>query len=125
MCGIVGIVARGTGGYQPNRSVLERMSAAIAHRGPDGAGTWFAPTGGVGFAHRRLAIVDLSAAASQPMVDQEGRFCLVFNGEIYNHRQLRSELAALAPIPWRTDHSDTEVLLYAFKAWGAGCLDRL
>jgi asparagine synthase (glutamine-hydrolysing) len=101
------------------------MSAAIAHRGPDGAGTWFSPTGGVGFAHRRLAIVDLSAAASQPMVDQEGRFCLVFNGEIYNHRQLRSELDALAPIPWRTDHSDTEVLLQAFRVWGAGCLDRL
>ena len=59
------------------------------------------------------------------MLDEDGRFCIVFNGGIYNQRQVRSEIDAFAPTRWRTDHSDTEVLLNAFRCWGTGCLDRL
>ena len=125
MCGIAGLVARGDSAYEPNLDLLQEMSAAIAHRGPDGAGIWSDPVGRVALASRRLAIVDLSPTASQPMLDEDERFCLVFNGEIYNHRQLRSQIDAQTRTSWRTDHSDTEVLLHAFKLWGTGCLDRL
>jgi asparagine synthase (glutamine-hydrolysing) len=100
------------------------MCAAMAHRGPDGQGVWLSSDGRVGLGHRRLAIVDLSAAASQPMADPSGRFMLSFNGEIYNHAELRSELESIQPRQWRTDHSDTEVILHAFAQWGIECLAR-
>ncbi len=125
MCGIAGLVARGASAYSPDRWLLGQMSMAISHRGPDGEGVWSSPDGAAALAHRRLAIVDLTPEAGQPMLDAEGKFCLVFNGEIYNHRALRSELGTLGFVSWRTDHSDTEVLLNAFKAWGIGCLSHL
>jgi asparagine synthase (glutamine-hydrolysing) len=125
VCGIAGLVARGGSGYHVDRDILQAMSAAVAHRGPDGSGAWYDQAGGVAFAHRRLAVVDLSERAAQPMLDTEGSYCLVFNGEIYNHHRLRSALDAILRPSWRTDHSDTEVLLYAFKAWGSECLRRL
>ncbi len=125
MCGIAGLAARGASGYRPDGSVLEAMVSALRHRGPDGSGHWGHAGHGVALGHRRLAVVDLSPSAAQPMQDAEGSCCIVFKGEIYNHRQLRSELDALCRPPWRTDHSDTEVLLYAFKQWGTGCLQRL
>src|SRR5262249_54756222 len=91
MCGIVGIVD-----YRRAvcPEVLVRMRDALAHRGPDGAGTWFseASTPSVGFAHRRLAIIDRTPAAAQPMLDATGTTVLVFNGEIYNYRELIPEL---------------------------------
>lgn len=94
------------------------MAAALAHRGPDDAGVWLDPASGLALGHRRLAILDLSAAGHQPMASASGRVVIAFNGEIYNHLELRRELeaAGLAP-PWR-GHSDTETLLAAVEAWG-------
>ena len=93
-----------------------RMGAAIAHRGPDDAGVWTDPASGLVLSHRRLAIVDLSPEGHQPMVSADTRWVIAFNGEIYNHRELRGELAALGH-RFR-GHSDTEVLLAAIAQWG-------
>ena len=95
------------------------MGGSIAHRGPDSEGYWMDAGAGIGFAHRRLAIVDLSAAGHQPMASPSGRYVIAFNGEIYNHGDLRAELngAATRPVSWR-GHSDTETLLAGFDAWG-------
>jgi len=90
------------------------MSAAIAHRGPDADGQWIDPASGIALAHRRLSILDLSAAGAQPMISSCGRYILIFNGEIYNHPDLRKDLLAQT---WR-GHSDTETLLTAFATWG-------
>lgn len=97
------------------------MTKAIAHRGPDGEGLYVDRF--VGLGHRRLAIIDLSPAAHQPMVTSDGRFAISYNGEIYNFRELREELEALGHA--FHSRSDTEVLLHAFMEWGERCLDRL
>jgi asparagine synthase (glutamine-hydrolysing) len=130
MCGIAGIL--GLAGGEPPLQALEGMAAAltgmseaVAHRGPDGTATWISPTGRIGFAHRRLAIIDPSARADQPMQDVRGRYRIVFNGEIYNHAELRTELQAAGRTQWSTDHADTEVILEAFACWGIDCLRRL
>jgi asparagine synthase (glutamine-hydrolysing) len=120
MCGIVGAVRR-DGGLDSR--VLARMAAALEHRGPDDAGQWRAPDGRAELAARRLAIMDLSPAGRQPMTDESGEVALVFNGEIYNHRELRRELAARG-CPFRGE-SDTETLLSAYLAWDVDCLSRL
>jgi asparagine synthase (glutamine-hydrolysing) len=99
------------------------MRDRMVHRGPDGAGVWAAADGSVGLAHRRLAIVDLSEAAAQPMENESGSVRVVFNGEIYNHAQLRPELER-AGHRFRTDHSDTEVILHAYEEWGIDCIHR-
>lgn len=109
MCGIAGIVTKD--GSAPDERLLRRMSAALAHRGPDSEGIRSMP--GVGFAHRRLSIIDLDPRASQPMTDAQGELAIVFNGEIYNYRELRDELRA----PWRTE-SDTEAILQGYRTWG-------
>lgn len=94
------------------------MAHAIQHRGPDDSGVWIDESYGFGLAHRRLAIVDLSPAGHQPMVSQSGRFVIVFNGEIYNHFELRASLEArTGSLSWR-GHSDTETLLAALDIWG-------
>lgn len=116
MCGIAGIISRRPVG----RSVIVRMIRPIANRGPDDEGVWFDPATRVGLGHRRLAIVDLSPAGHQPMLSADGRFVLTFNGEIYNHAELRRELEARSAVPeggWR-GHSDTEVLLQSIVTWG-------
>lgn len=119
MCGIAGIFHTQTAKpVDPAR--VERMIAALAHRGPDGAGVWTAP--GVGLGHRRLSIIDL-AGSPQPMHSADGRAVIVFNGEIYNYRELRSELAR-AGARFLTD-GDTETILAAWQKWGPACLDRL
>jgi asparagine synthase (glutamine-hydrolysing) len=100
------------------------MRDALAHRGPDGEGLWISPEGRLGLGFRRLAIIDLSAAANQPMFNEDGSVAVVFNGEIYNHMALRRELAARGHT-FRTDHSDTEVIVHGFEEWGPGVLDRL
>ncbi len=130
MCGFAGIVSW-DGRYRIERPVLEKMSARIAHRGPDGEGIWLNHEGEisperpqVGLVHRRLAIIDLDPRANQPFTDGQGRW-LVFNGEIYNYRELRKELEGLLPdYAWRTS-SDTEVLLASYAAWGEKCVEKL
>ncbi|WP_294191401.1 XrtA/PEP-CTERM system amidotransferase [uncultured Sphingomonas sp.] len=119
MCGIAGLFYPATPKpVDPAR--LRAMADAIAHRGPDGAGMWTAP--GVGFAHRRLSIIDLEGS-SQPMATADARLSIVFNGEIYNYRELREELQRRGHV-FATD-GDTEVLLHGYAAWGAAMLQRL
>jgi asparagine synthase (glutamine-hydrolysing) len=117
MCGIAGFV--GTG----DRDVLARMTQRLAHRGPDGEGLWIDQSNRVFLGHRILAIVDL-ANGQQPMLSADRQLAITFNGEIYNHRELRQELEA-AGHQFQSDHSDTEVLLYAYRQWGPKMLTRL
>src|SRR4051812_38311434 len=95
----------------------QRMSEAIRHRGPDNAGTWVDDTAGIALGFCRLAILDLTEAGHQPQQSHDGRFVMVFNGEIYNHEDLRLELSHTAPSPQWTGHSDTETLLAGFAHW--------
>jgi asparagine synthase (glutamine-hydrolysing) len=119
MCGIAGIFHLETAKpVDPQR--IGRMADALAHRGPDGEGVWTAA--GVGLGHRRLSIIDLAGGA-QPMADAEGRFTIVFNGEIYNYREVRAELESLGHA-FRTA-GDTETILAGFRQWGSGVLFRL
>lgn len=120
MCGIVG-----TSGTAPasDRRWLALSRDTMTHRGPDDAGEWWSSDGRVGLAHRRLSIVDLSPLGHQPMHLLARGLSIVFNGEIYNHHALRVELVSLG-FAFRS-HSDTEVLLAAYAAWGEGCLARL
>ncbi|MBP8199774.1 MAG: asparagine synthetase B, partial [Nitrospira sp.] len=99
-----------------------RMRDSLAHRGPDGAGLWIDSHGRIGLGHRRLSIIDLSEAARQPMANEDETLWVAFNGEIYNHTEIRRELEALGGHRWRTDHSDTEVILHAFETWGIDCI---
>lgn len=117
MCGITGLWAEsGEGGGVA--AIADRMLEAILHRGPDDRGRWADRNGGLVLAQCRLSIVDLSAAGHQPMRSASGRYVLVFNGEIYNHAELRTTLEAKAgPRAWR-GHSDTETLLAAVEQWG-------
>jgi hypothetical protein len=109
MCGIAGAVALDPTA-RPDVTRVQRMSDALVHRGPDGGGLWIAPSGRAILAHRRLSVIDLACGA-QPMVSDNGTFGLVFNGEIYNYKAVRAELARRGA-PFRTN-SDTEVLLRA------------
>jgi len=113
MCGIAG-VANLRGGIEPIK--LDRMRDTLAHRGPDGAGSWISGDGQVGLSHRRLSILDLSAAGAQPMHSASGRYSISFNGEIYNFADLRKELEATGLR--FVGHSDTEILLGACERWG-------
>ena len=117
MCGFVGFIAQGP--LSVNDAATARaMAAAIAHRGPDDEGVWTDDVAGVALAHRRLSIVDLSPAGHQPMVSHSGRFVIAFNGEIYNHADVRKVLEADGKAPAWRGHSDTEVLIEAIEAWG-------
>ena len=125
MCGITGVLAFKRGNFEVTAAYLVRMRDTMVHRGPDGAGVWISPDRRVGLAHRRLSIIDLSSAAAQPMSNGDESLRIVFNGEIYNHAEVRRELETLGHHRWKTDHSDTEVILHAFEAWGIGCLQKL
>lgn len=122
MCGIVGVW--GDKGADP--AMVERMARRIESRGPDDAGVWVDAAAGLALAHRRLSIIDLSPAGHQPMCSPCRRYTLVFNGEIYNHRELRAELEGEGGgFDWR-GHSDTETLLAGLRHWGvSGTLTRL
>lgn len=118
MCGIAGF-------YQPSglttsvaEAIVGRLSDTLLHRGPDDAGIWVDGDAGIALGHRRLAVLDLSAAGHQPMTSASGRYVIVFNGEIYNHLQIRREIGDLGlPGPW-CGQSDTESLLAGFDSWG-------
>lgn len=120
MCGILGIVARG-----PDDALARQMLSVEAHRGPDGEGQWSTQVHGrhVTLGHRRLSILDLSETGAQPMLDASGDYAITFNGEIYNYIEVRGELTALGA-QFRSS-SDTEVIVEAYKRWGAACVDRL
>lgn len=130
MCGFAGVVAW-EDKFRVTRETLSRMSAAVAHRGPDGEGLYLnheekvtPDRPQVGLVHRRLAILDPDPRANQPFTDEQGRW-IVFNGEIYNFRKLRDELSKLNPdYAWRTN-CDTEVLLVAYDVWGEQCVDHM
>lgn len=124
MCGIVGVVDL-VGKKPPSVEVLRAMRDEMSHRGPDGGGEWTSGDGRAVLGHRRLSIIDLSTSADQPMVSADGRYAMVFNGEIYNHAELRAELVALGKTRWQTDHSDTEVLLAILERWGVDGLHKL
>ena len=120
MCGIAGIVSERS---IEDQGKLLHMRDAMRHRGPDDAGIWWTPDKRLGLAHRRLSIIDPSPAGHQPMEDCTGELCIVFNGEIYNFSELRRELKGKGHA-FRS-HSDTEVLLAAYREWGTACLSRL
>lgn len=117
MCGIVGIVNKRVGKVH-NRNV-QNASDLLKNRGPDDSGIWV--EGNVGFGHRRLSILDLTAAGHQPMVSSDGRYAIVHNGEIYNFKALKQELNG-DPSAWRGS-SDTEVILAAYARWGTRCVE--
>ncbi|MFI7221293.1 asparagine synthase (glutamine-hydrolyzing) [Micromonospora maritima] len=121
MCGIAGWVDFGRD-LRPHRSTVERMTEAISRRGPDAAGVWVSTHAAVG--HRRLAVIDIAGGA-QPMICRQGQdeYVVVFSGEIYNFRSLRSDLAGRGHV--FTTSSDTEVLLRSYIEWGTGCVERL
>src|SRR5207249_7949490 len=117
MCGIAGIVGHG------DRRMVREMTAALAHRGPDGEGVVAPGDEPFAFGHRRLSIIDLSPAGAQPMADPTGRYWITYNGEVYNFPELRRELESKGRV-FRSA-TDTEVVLAAYAQWGPGCLDRL
>lgn len=117
MCGIVGFFQNNSYSTEYARLTAEKMAARISHRGPDDAGVWLDEQAGIVLAHRRLSILDISPAGHQPMVSISGRYVVVFNGEIYNHLELRSTLEGAGVAEWR-GHADTETLLAAFEQWG-------
>jgi asparagine synthase (glutamine-hydrolysing) len=114
MCGIAGFFGGDWGGIGEAKTRARDMAAGISHRGPDGAGEWVDETFHIAMAHRRLSIIDVSSAGSQPMISKSGRYVIVFNGEIYNHNDMRAELGRRE---WR-GHSDTETFLTGFEEWG-------
>jgi asparagine synthase (glutamine-hydrolysing) len=128
MCGLAGFWQPINFSADVARVVAKKMAESIAHRGPDDMGVWVDEAAGIALAHRRLSILDLSPAGHQPMVSASGRYVIAFNGEIYNHLDLRRELEQILPSPhltkwgkviplWR-GHSDTETLLAGIEAWG-------
>lgn len=118
MCGLVGFLG-GTDWSGDQEVLLRRMSKALTHRGPDDEGCWFDDEQRIGLGHRRLSIIDLSLAGHQPMVSSSGRYVIAFNGEIYNHIDLRGEIREenSQTQNWR-GNSDTETLLAGFEQWG-------
>lgn len=126
MCGIAGIAGHGIN-QQAYRSAIQQMTDALAHRGPDAEGIWNDEHCFLG--HRRLSIIDLSAAGNQPFISQDGRYTLVYNGELYNYRELKLELqrsqhgSGQLPYFFKTN-TDTEVILASYLRWGVECLQR-
>src|SRR6476660_5660420 len=118
MCGIVGAISSKP--IAPD--ALDRMRDDLAHRGPDHAASWLSSDSRVGLGHRRLAIIDPLPEANQPFASQDGRFLLVYNGELYNYLALQQELETHG-VRFRT-RSDSEVLLEAYRRWGEGALTR-
>jgi asparagine synthase (glutamine-hydrolysing) len=123
MCGIAGIIQLDATPLPKADARIKTMTGAIPHRGPDANDTWVSPNSAVALGHRRLAIVDLSDAGRQPMASSDGNLHIVFNGEIYNHKDIRAELEKKGYKYHST--SDTETILYAYQEWGEACLEKL
>ncbi|MBX9633661.1 MAG: asparagine synthase (glutamine-hydrolyzing), partial [Magnetospirillum sp.] len=123
MCGLAAILAGSKASAPVNGDELIRIRDAMVARGPDGSGLWLSADGGVGLAHRRLAIIDLSPAGAQPMTSPDGRLAMVFNGEIYNYRSLRAGLEAEG-VRFRSQ-TDTEVVLELYRRHGPAMLGML
>ena len=115
MCGITGFINYNNS-IKDVRIVVHRMNDKLAHRGPDDRGIWVDEQTGIALGHRRLSIIDLSCEGRQPMISESGRYVIIYNGEVYNFRELRKGLLARGHI-FRS-HSDTEVMLAAFEEWG-------
>jgi asparagine synthase (glutamine-hydrolysing) len=125
MCGIAGFVGGKWSGRAQAAAIAAHMGRTILHRGPDHSDVWIDEDARLAFAHNRLAILDLSAAGNQPMASHSGRYVIVYNGEIYNHLQVRDALTEAGLAPNWNGHSDTETLLAAIEAWGVrGALER-
>lgn len=118
MCGLVGFINKDTDVLTNLNQIVENMASAIDYRGPDDSGTWADYTIGIALGHRRLSILDLSTAGHQPMHSVTGRYVIAYNGEIYNHLDMRAELLDLGVSPNWNGHSDTETLLAGFEQWG-------
>ena len=122
MCGIAGYKALQSGLLGAKESVHQEVSDCLMHRGPQGQGIWTDASGQCTFIHRRLKIVDLSEAGYQPMFDPQRQIAIVYNGEIYNHRQIRAELEQLG-YAYRSQ-TDTETIIYAYQQWGIDCIKK-
>jgi asparagine synthase (glutamine-hydrolysing) len=122
MCGICGVMGH-SDAFAVSEELAQSMSDTIAHRGPDGDGTWASRNGRVAFGHRRLSIVDLSPAGAQPMTNEDGTVWITYNGEIYNHAALREELEAKGH-QYRS-RTDTETLIHLYEEEGPRCVERL
>src|SRR5213594_4027111 len=124
MCGIVGAFSFTNSGFRVSERYLIRMRDTMSHRGPDGAGIFISSDRRLALGHRRLAIIDLSERAAQPMTNEDDTLWVTFNGEIYNHAEIRAELERRGGHRWKTNHSDTEVILHAFEQWGIDCIHK-
>lgn len=124
MCGIVGTLVFDDNPFLISENYLIPMRDQMSHRGPDGAGIWISEDRKVGFGHRRLSIIDLSETANQPMCNEDETMWITFNGEIYNHAEIRADLERIGGHHWKTDHSDTEMIIHAFEQWGIECIHK-
>lgn len=123
MCGIAGIVKLNENNFEITNELLKKMSDVIVHRGPDSDGQWISSDRRCGFSFRRLAIIDLTVKGNQPMHDTDGKFSIVFNGEIYNHRDLRKQLEQKG-YKYKSN-TDTETILYGYREWGEKLLNKM
>jgi asparagine synthase (glutamine-hydrolysing) len=123
MCAIVGVLNFNRSQIV-SRDLLNAMRDTMAHRGPDGCGSWVSEDGVIGLGHRRLSIIDLSETAAQPMTNEDKSIWITFNGEIYNHQEIRDELSKYGNHVWTTNHSDTEVIVHAYEQWGVDCVKK-
>lgn len=123
MCGINGVLAFNSK-IKIEEQIIVEMRDTMVHRGPDGGGVWISNDNSIGLGHRRLSIIDVSDIANQPMSNEDDSIKIVFNGEIYNHADIRKELEAKNKYKWKTDHSDTEVIIHAYEEWGIECVHK-
>jgi asparagine synthase (glutamine-hydrolysing) len=124
MCGIAGALVFKNSTFSIENEWLSKIRDTMIHRGPDGGHNWISSDQKIGLAHRRLSIIDLSQVADQPMSNHDESIWLVFNGEIYNHADIREELVKTNKYIWKTDHSDTEVIIHAYEEWGYECVHK-
>ena len=123
MCGIVGTLIFKNSNFTVTKPYITKMRDTMAHRGPDGAGVWVSEDGRIGFGHRRLSIIDLSETATQPMCNEDGTVWIVFNGEIYNFKEIRKDLEKKGHK--FISNSDTEAIIHGYEEYGLDILKKL